>query len=263
MKRRWPGRRALFVAGSVMTVVLVGFGSLVAINAMARQTVQEAHTYAFRGSSVSIELTVGDVQIVPGPKDDEISVRRVLTYGLRRPFVEEEVDGDVFRIRDGNCAVPVASICHVRWLIELPRSLPVDVATAAGDIRVSGLSGPVKLTSTSGSVQASTLSGTAVQLLSHEGKVTGRDLRSSHVVATSRTGDISLTFSVHPRLVRAQSVTGPVGLVLPHEDEAYKITARAGGSRTVTARSDAHAERSITVRSDKNDVSVLQSPADN
>lgn len=260
--RHWLGRRALVVAGLAMTAVLVGFGSLVAINAMARQTVQEAHTYAFRGSSVSIELAVGDVQIVPGSKDDEISVRRVLTYGLRRPFVEEKIDGDTFRVRDGNCAVPVASICHVRWLIEVPRSLPVDVTTAAGAIRVAGLSGPVKLTSTSGSVQASTLSGTAVQLLSHEGRVTGRDLRSSHVVATSRTGKIELTFSTHPRLVRAQSVTGPVGIVLPHEEEAYRIVSSAGGSRTITAKSDPHAERSITVRSDQNDVSVLQSPAE-
>lgn len=261
--RRWLGRRALVFAGLAMTVVLVGFGSLVAVNAMARQTVQEEHTYAFRGSAVSIELSVGDVQIVPGSKDDQISVRRRLTYGLRRPFVEEKIDGDTFRVRDGSCTVPVAGICHVHWLIQVPRSVPVDVTTAAGAIRVSGLSGPVKLTSTSGSVQASTLSGTAIQLLSHEGKVTGRDLRSNYVVATSRSGQISLTFSTHPRLVQAQSVTGPVGVVLPHEEEAYRITARAGGSRTITARSDPHAERSITVRSDKNDVSVLQSPAEN
>ena len=261
--RRWLGRRALVVAGLAMTVVLVGFGSLVAVNAMARQTVHEAHTYAFGGTSVSIELTVGEVQIVPGSRYDEVSVRRRLTYGLRRPFVEEKIDGDTFRVRDGTCAVPVAGICHVSWLIEVPRSVPVDVTTAAGGIRVSGLSGPVKLTSTSGSVQASTLSGTAIQLLSHEGKVTGRDLRSTHVVATSRTGEISLTFSTHPRLVQAQSTTGAVGVVLPHEEESYRITARAGGSRTITAKSDPHADRRITVRSDQNDVSVLQSPAEN
>lgn len=261
--RHWLGRRALVVAGLAMTLVLVGFGSLVAVNAMARQTVQEAHSYAFRGSSVSIELSVGEVHIVPSSKDDQISVRRVLTYGLRRPFVEEKIEGDKFRVRDGNCAVPLGSICHVRWLIEIPRSLPVDVTTDAGGIRVSGLSGPVKLTSTSGTVQASTLSGTAIQLLSHEGKVTGRDLRSDYVVATSRTGEISLTFSTHPRLVQAQSVTGAVGVVLPPEEEPYRITARAGGSRSIPATSDPHAERSITVRSDTNDVSVIQSPAEN
>ena len=255
------GRRALVVAGLALTVLLVGLGSLMTVNAMARQTVQEEHTYAFRGSAVSIELTVGEVQIVPSSKDDEISVRRRLTYGLRRPFVEERIDGDIFRVRDGNCAVPVAAICHVRWLIQVPRSLPVDVTTLSGGIRVSGLSGPVKLTSSSGPVQGSTLSGPAIQLLSHEGKVTGKDLRSSHVVATSATSAIELTFSTHPRLVRAQSTHGRVGVVLPHGDEAYRINARAtSGSRTITAKADPEAQRSISVRSETNDVSVLQSP---
>ena len=253
------GRRALVAAGLAMTAVLVGFGSLVAVNAMARQTVHEEHTYAFRGSAVSIDLKVGEVQIVPGSKDDEIAVRRRLTYGLRRPFVEERIDGDIFRIGDGNCAVPLGSICHVKWLVQVPRSLPVDVTTLSGGIRVLGLSGPVKLTSTSGAVEASTLTGQAIQLLSHEGKVTGKDLRSSHVVATSRTGAISLTFSTHPRLVRAQSRSGQVGIVLPAGEEPYRITARAGGLRTVTAKAEPNAERSITVRSEMNDVSVLQS----
>ncbi len=258
------GRRTLMVAGLAMTVVLVGLTSLVAVNAMARQTVQEEHTYAFNGSSVSIDLTVGEVQIVPSSKDGEISVRRRLTYGLRRPFVEERIDGGTFRLRDSNCPVPVATACHVRWLLQVPRSLPVDVTTRSGMITVTGLSGSVKLTSTSGAVRARSLSGPAIQLLSHEGKVTGTDLRSTHVVATSQTGAISLTFSTHPRLVRGHSTSGPVGIVLPHGEESYKVNARAErGSRTITARTDPNAERSITVRSDEDDVSVLQSPENN
>jgi hypothetical protein len=269
--RRWPsrilrslaGRRGLAGIGLVMTAVLVGFASLVAVNAMARRTVQEEHTYAFRGTALSIDLTVGEVQIVPSAETDQISVRRRLTYGLRRPFVEEKIDGNTFRVRDGDCGVPMETACHVRWLLQVPRNLPVEVTTQTGGIIVSGLAGPVKLTSNSGSVRARTLSGPTTQLLSYQGSVTGTDIRSSHVVATSRTGDVSLTFSTQPKLVRGQSTTGAVGIVVPHSEDIYKITASAGGSKTITvpaAKPGAEASGSIWVQSEQGDISVLQSP---
>src|SRR5205085_5622156 len=136
-------------------------------NAMATQTVQEKHTYPFNGSGLSVEAALGSVQIVPGDPG-QISVRRRLTYGLRRPSVDERVDGDMFRVRDEGCPIDVAFPCHVKWLIEVPRDLDVEVRTAAGAITVSGLSGKVKLTSESGDVRASGPSGKLVTLRSHD-----------------------------------------------------------------------------------------------
>jgi hypothetical protein len=49
-------------------------------------------------------------------------------------------------------------------------------------------------------------------------------------------------------------------VVLPDGDESYKITALAGGSKTVTAKNDDNARRKIDIRSTSGDVSVLQSP---
>ena len=205
-------RRGIIVGiGLVMTALLVGLGSLVSVNAMARQTVREERTYAFRGNAVSIDLTVGEVEIVPSDKDDEISVRRSLTYGLRRPFVEERIDGATFKVRDGNCPMPVAD-CHVRWLLQVPRSLRLEIATKTGDITVGGMTGPVNLTSVSGAVKARALRGQTAQLLSYEGPVTGVEMRSTHVVATSRSGDVSVSFRTPPKLVHGTSTTGSVGV---------------------------------------------------
>jgi hypothetical protein len=255
-------RRGLVGIGLVMTALLVGLGSLVSVNAMARQTVREARTYAFRGNAVSIDLTVGEVEIVPSDKDDEISVRRSLTYGLRRPYVEERIDGSTFKVRDGNCPMPVAD-CHVRWLLEVPRGLRLEIATKTGDITVGGMTGPVRLTSASGAVKARALSGQTAQLLSYAGSVTGVEMRSTHVVATSQSGDVSVSFRTPPKLVHGTSTTGSVGVVLPDGDEAYRIVAVAGAnkSRTQAAKHDPDANRSVTVRSDKGPVTVLQSPA--
>ena len=118
----------------------------------------------------------------------------------------------------------------------------------------------MNLTSRSGEVSARSLSGPSTQLLSYRGAVTGTDMRSSHVVATTQTGAISLTFSTQPILVRGHSQTGSVGVILPPDSEAYRLVAEAGGSKTITAMSDPAARRNINVRSEENDVSVLLSP---
>jgi hypothetical protein len=110
-------------------------------------------------------------------------------------------------------------------------------------------------------VTAKALSGQTAQLLSDEGKVTGTDIRSTHVVATSISGDISVMFRTPPKLVRGLSTTGSVAVILPDGDEAYRITAVAGDGKTITANSDPNATRSINVRSDESAVTVLQSPA--
>ena len=76
------GRRGLIGVGLAMTALLVGSGAVMAVNAMARRTVEEEHTYAFRGTDLSVELAVGEIEIVPSEKDDQITVRRRITYGL-------------------------------------------------------------------------------------------------------------------------------------------------------------------------------------
>jgi hypothetical protein len=257
-----PGtRRPLLVGGLVLTALLVGVAGLVAVNAMARQTVREEHIYAFTGKALSIDAARGDVHIVPG-KPGQIIVARRLTYGLRRPFVEEQIDGDTFRVTDRRCTADAAFACEVRWLLQVPREIDVDVTTQTGSINVSGMSGTVKLVSESGSVRVLAPSGKLTTLRSRTGSVTAQNVSSEQLVATSLKGDVSLTFRQPPSLVVGRSETGKVGVVLPDGDESYRIEAKSSqdGSRTVTAKDDPESRRRINVRSSKGDVSVLQNP---
>ncbi|HEV7864837.1 MAG TPA: DUF4097 family beta strand repeat-containing protein [Acidimicrobiia bacterium] len=255
--------RVLMASGLVLSAVMVAFGSLVAVNAMARQTVQEKHTYDFAGSTLDVDVALGEVQIVPG-REGEITVRRRLTYGLQRPFLEEKVDGDTFRVRDHNCTTPSPSPCQIRWLLEVPRDVSVEVRTTEGAINVSGMSGKVKLTSLSGAVNASAPSGKLLTLRSKTGRVTASNVSCAQVVATSTDGPVSLTFRSAPSLVVGRSETGPVGVVLPSGDEPYQISAvseNGNGSKTIAVNKvDPDARRRIDVKSDKGDVSVVQSP---
>lgn len=251
-------RRWLVGVGLAMTIVFVGVAALAAVNAMARRTINEKNTYAFKGKSVSIDLAVGEVKILPGTVADQILVSRTLTYGLRRPFVEERIDGDTFRVRDGDCAMPVGAVCQVKWLLQVPPDIHLSIATDSGDISVfPGMTGAVNLTSESGDVNARGLTGPAVQLLSHHGKVSGTGLRSTHVVATSDTGDISLTFRTPPKLAHGKTVDGSVEVVLPDGNETYKILANAGGGlKTVAAKQDPSSRLRVTVESKTGPVTV-------
>lgn len=254
-------KRGLVGAGLALTLVLVGVSATVAVNAMARQTINEKHVYGFKGKAVSMELTVGEVAIVPSTVEDQITVSRRLTYGLRRPFVEERIDGQTFRIRDGDCAMPLETACHVRWLVQVPSKLHLTIATRTGDINVSpGMTGAVNLTSMSGEVKARGVAGPAVQLLSHTGLVSGIGLRSTHVVATSDTGNISLSFRDPPKFVLGKTKTGSVEVVLPDGDETYNVKATAGGLRNVPPNSNESANRKVTVESENGNVTVEQSP---
>ena len=258
-----PGmRRPLVAGGLVLTALLVGVAGLVAVNAMARQTVREENTYAFSGSELSIDTGIGDVHIVPG-KAGQVTVARRLTYGLRRPYVEERIDGDTFRVTDRPCTADVTLACEVRWLLQVPREVDVEVTTRSGSINVSGMSGTVKLVSGSGEVRVLAPSGKLVTLRSKTGSVTAQNVSSEQVVATSIKGAVSLTFREPPALVVGRSETGKVGVVLPDGDESYRIEAKSSqdGSRTVTAKDDPDSRRRINVRSTKGDVSVLQNPA--
>ena len=236
-------------------------GGLVAVNAMARQTVREEHSYAFTGKALSINAAIGDVHIVPG-KAGQITVARRLTFGLRRPAVEERIDGDTFRVSDSPCTVDVAFACDVRWLLQVPRDVDVDVTTRTGSINVSGMRNTVKMVSDSGDVRVLAPSGKLVTLRSRTGEVVAQNVSSEQVVATSIKGAVSLTFRTPPSLVVGRSDTGKVGVVLPDGNEAYRIEAKSSqdGSRTVTAKDDPDSRRRINVRSNKGDVSVLQNP---
>ena len=254
-------RRALVTGGLLLTALLVAIAGLAAVNRMASQTVREEHSYAFTGNALSINAAIGDVHIVPG-KDGQITVARRLTYGLRRPYVEERIDGDTFRISDHPCTVDLAFTCEVLWLLQVPRDVDVDVTTQAGFINVSGMSNTVKVVSDSGDVRVLAPSGKLVTLRSRTGEVLAQNVSSEQVVATSINGDVSLTFRGPPSLVIGRSDTGKVGVVLPDGDEAYRIEAKSSqdGSRTVTAKDDPDSRRRINVRSNKGDVSVLQNP---
>jgi len=254
-------RRGLVAAGLLLTALLVGVAGLVTINGMASQTVREEHSYAFAGKTLAVDTAIGDVHIVPG-KDGQVTVARRLTYGLRRPFVEERIDGDVFRVSDHACTADIAFDCRVRWLLQVPRDVDVEVTSESGSINVSGMSSTVKLVSDSGSVRVLAPSGKLVTLRSRRGDVTAQNVSSEQVVATSVSGAVSLVFREPPSLVVGRSETGKVGVVLPDGDESYRIEAKSteDGSRTVTAKDDPDSRRRINVRSGKGDVSVLQNP---
>jgi DUF4097 and DUF4098 domain-containing protein YvlB len=251
-------RRLLMIAGGAVTVAVIGLGSFVSVNAMAVQTVREKHVYRFDGSTLNLDLAIGDVQIVPG-EPGKITVSRRLTYGLRRPEVEEHANGDTFVIRDRDCAASIAFQCRVRWLLQIPRSLEVNAVTAGGSISVSNVDGTLRLQSYSGRVNVQGAASQVLVLHSNTGSVTAAHVRSERVTASTQSGAVSLAFRAPPSFVYGRSENGQIGVVVPDGDETYRIRAESGnGSTTVTAHNDPSSPRRIDIESTSGAVSVTQ-----
>lgn len=254
MRARW----AFIGVGLALTAVLVGTGTVVAVNAMAHRTVQDEHTYAFRGTDLSVELAIGEIQVTPSEEDDRIRVRRRLTYGLHRPAAEARIDGDVFRVRDAGCPAPVSSSCRVRWQLQVPRFLTVNIRTDSGAITVSGMSGRVHVVTDGGDIRTIAASGPKVTLLSKEGSVTAENISSQQVVATSTSGAVSVSFRTPPSLAFGKSEVGSVEMVLPPGPETYRVNASSPqGLRTVTVPDDVGSRRRVDASSVKGAVRVL------
>ena len=86
------------------------------------------------------------------------------------------------------------------------------------------------------------------------------------MVATSSTGDVTVTFQTPPSLMVGRSQTGRVGVILPSTDDHYRIAASSqDGSKTIAlskATDDPTARRRIDIMSTRGDVSVQESPGD-
>jgi len=254
------GRRLLIGGAIVATIAVIAVGSVLCVNAMAGQTVREQHSYRFAGTELDVDVAMGDVHILPG-KAGQITVARRLSYGLRRPDMEERALGDRFLIRDRTCVTLLALGCHSSWLIQVPRHVQVVASTSGGALSASGLSSSVKLLSSSGRVSAVSVVGPLL-LRSKTGAVTANDIRSDQVEAASEHGAVSITFGTAPSLVLARSESGQVAVVVPAGD-AYRVQAASQeGSATVTAKTDPTSHRRIDARSTSGNVRVEQVPGE-
>jgi hypothetical protein len=175
-------------------------------------------TFTLPARAVLDVRTDGDV-VVRSTDADAITVHRTVQRGVRGPSATSVVDADQV-VLSGSCPNLVANLCEVSYTVDVP-------------------------------------AGTQLRLSSSSGDVTGLDLASTVVDASSDSGEVRLGFAAAPSHVAAHSDSDLVDIRVPADGDPYAVTARSDSdSVTVTVASDPASARTIAASSDSDEVRV-------
>lgn len=271
-----PVRRLLFGLGSLLTVLMVLWGSAQALD---RLSIEEEHVVrAYAGvTAIDLRHAHGDVDLVSARGrrvEVEIDSRHGFLSGHER---RAELRAGELRLR-GSCDFLTIGTCEERYRIAVPRGVTVEVRTSAGAATARGLRGDLVLRSGAGSVRALDVRGNSVELGSHAGSVSATGVRADELELESRAGGIELARSSGRRVrattaagsveiellrppssVDAESRAGAVTVILP--DVGYAVDARTrAGEESVEIRQRPAGPRIVEVESRAGDVSVLPLP---
>jgi hypothetical protein len=201
-----PMRRTLFtVLGTVLAVALL-VGAVALASALMRSTRSAVNAIDLGTSpQVAIKSADSDVHLVEA-RGEQLVVRATVTDGLRRTHYE------LRRSRAGvevvsDCAAWLSPGCGVEVTIEVPRGVPVLVATDSADVVADGLRDRV-LTVATGS-----------------GDVLGRHLQVQELSARTQSGAVIATFARQPFAVKAYTGSGDVRARLPGGAIDYRVDA--------------------------------------
>jgi len=249
-------RTTWLVMGGLVALVLLAFGTMFGVGAVAHKT-ERAHT-AFPGPvrSVDVGASGGSVHVV-GTAGSEATVDAVINRGIQRPSNSERLEGDRLVIRGGSCMPFFTTFCGVDYTIHVPHDLGLTAHSSGGDITVSDLHGTMDLSSSGGRVGLQSVTSDRVRVESNGGEVTASGLTGTSVDASSNGGEVSLSFAGPPTRVDASSSGGGVLIELPDTPDAYRVEASSsGGGTSIRIRTDPASSRLIRASSSGGDVTI-------
>jgi hypothetical protein len=239
------------LAGSVVTVGTLGFGTVQAVAGLAHEE-RDVRTVIDEPVRVLDVEVDGSVTIVGG-RTEQVTIEEHVSRGLQAPKRSIRVDGDRLTVR-GTCTAFPQTFCSDDVTLTVPSAARV-VADGLG-IHVTGVLGGVHLESHGDDVAVEGAGG-AVRLRSHGGSVSAIAVRAATVDADSAGGDVSLSFVRSPQHVDASSSGGDVNVVLPDRPVAYRVdTSASGGSADTEIRTDPTSPRLIRATSSGGGITI-------
>jgi len=256
-----PGAHTAWsVAASVAAVLLLVFGVLQTLSVLAHGERTFTRTFPAGGvDTVEVDLSSGSVEVVAAAVD-EITVTATVSDGFRATGADQEVVGGRLRLT-GTCPLYLSTFCEVHYDVEVPEEMALTARVDDGPIRVVGLAGAVDLSSDNSGVEVVGVSG-PLAIHSANGSLSGEDLLSASVEASTDNGSVDVGFAAAPETVIATSDNGSVEVRLPEVAAGYRVDAGTdNGSTTIEVATDPASGRSVVLRSDNGDLRVLPSGA--
>lgn len=214
------------------------------------ETVRDTRDVAGSVTALRLATTAGGVTVRGSAKATTTTVRRVVHYrsGAPRPGRTYGSSGGTLTLR--GCGRE----CSVDYTVDVPAGLPVTGSGEAGDVRLSGV-GKVDVTTEAAAITIFSAAG-PVTVRSEAGAITGTGITGGPVSARTENGAIELTVTKQAD-VRAQTENGDVRLTVP--PAGYRVSASAGGDRTIGVRDDPSAAHRLDLSTENGNVDVRTS----
>ena len=256
-----PGGEAwlpvLRVGAVVLTVAVIGFGTL----AVASTFFQRVHTEtkAFAGTVRAVHVTedVGDVKVRVATPGEQVRATARITESFDHGVWSAELEGDTLTV-DGSCRQAGITLfdCNVDLTLVVPDGIPVEIESNTGDLSVAGAFSAVRAQTNTGDVRVLQAAG-PVHISTDTGDVRSLDTNATTVTAKTDTGDVRLVFDVAPRTVSTETSTGDVTVLVPDDGASYSVaTDTSTGDETVDVSNVPRAANVITAKTDTGDVTV-------
>ncbi|MFJ1967759.1 DUF4097 family beta strand repeat-containing protein [Streptomyces sp. NPDC087903] len=176
-------------------------------------------------------------------------------------------DGDTW-VMDLSCAreKDADDRCPRMPEVDVPSGVGVTVTARNAGIDAAGVSGALDLTTVNGDVTVTRAGDgdATVRLSTRNGSVRAVAVRAGALHAATVNGDVVLTCATSPTGVSAVTTNGSVGVLVPHDAPAYRVTARTDNGRpSVTVPTDAaRDDRTMTLTTVNGDVGAGLMSAD-
>lgn len=244
-------------------IACIAFGGLVAVwGALffaawsVRQTERSSRVYA-DVETLRIDGGNGDIEVIAEDRDD-VEVITHLTWGLKKPQIQQGFSGGALRLT-GGCGFwgsfgPEG--CEAEFEVRVPADLEIDVRGSSGDVSGRGLTGPVSLATSSGEIEATDLSG-RLRINASSGDIDVEGYRGTDVDAETSSGEVAVRALAVPRRISAVTSSGDVSVIVPGS-VAYDVeTDTSSGDTSVEVDQSRGSRHFVRAKTSSGDVSVV------
>jgi len=248
------GRRVALLLGVPVALAVIGWTGLTAVAYAGQASYPVRLAVPVHGSTVNLSAGDGDVRVTLAP-GSQLLLTGTAHYSIIRSTVtwHNTPSGVIVTPR---CHF-VAGNCSFDFHAVVPEGKRALISTGSGNVKLANLSGPVSAGTGSGDVSGNAVSGANAVFKTGSGNISVAGVASTKVIASSGSGDVTLTFTEVPAQVRVSTGSGNVSLVLPRGNTLYRVNANAeSGDRVVTVPTSSASQHVITVSAGSGNITI-------
>jgi Putative adhesin len=252
--RATGGRLAALAVGLPFVVGAAVVGAFGVVGTFAHASESHAASYPWNGGAITLH-TDGDVTVEVGT-GTQVGVAYTEHYQLKKPTVSSSTSNGGLQLTATCPGGLFGSNCQINYVLTVPAAAALNLRSGDGDIQVSGSTAPLSLDSGDGGIEFDNVTGDVVAHTG-DGSISGTQVSSKNVQASTGDGGIHIEWSVGPTTVVATSGDGSIRLVVPQGSGPYWTSTHSGdGSVHVGVVQDPSAASLITAESGDGSITI-------